>query len=425
LLYLPSLASTQADFDLYKAEGLFDVPQCPMKYRRFSCNVNGSVDWLEINTRTDVALDEFYAINALGLTPVNFTVRDYFGVVTSPRLEASSTLVVENSFFGDRGSINPTSWVFMAPNLVLTNVSVPLFDLNTVTYYNAFNSCRFTNVTLRCPVPNWLAGCFGANITRANAPCLSREPNISSRYDRGVTLDEVRVMCSTPRNDSRCLFNSQNRYLPAVPGFNVIDILYRKRGEAEALLVSDSGIVARVDLWDWAASNWTRVLDRVPERTSGLARNSETLYLPPVLTNRVRVTLEQWTDADAIDALLLDTSFWPRPASLPPKKLPVCGEGNDVERPLAARRDACRLVLRQSRLPVAVFECAKLYLWSSSASAVSRGGRWRVVEWSEAGGESERPDPRLRTAGLGCHQHDKCHWSQRGWCTTRAIGWRS
>jgi hypothetical protein len=323
LVFVPALASTPADFDAYKAEGLFDVPRCPMKYRRFSCDANGSVDWLELDVRTDINQENYSAISTVNsLTPVNFTVRNFFGLIVSTvALKATSRIVVENSWFGDAGAFW-SPFLFGAPNLVLTNVSLPLFDLQRI-WTMPLESCRFTNVTLLCPVPDWLAVCFGANVTGASAPCV-RDPVIPTRWDNTVYLADRLVTCDAPRSGTTC-GNSRaiDFYVPAVPGFNVIEVLLKERGEAYRLTVSSTGVVARVDLWDWLASNWTRVLDRVPERST--TRFTEVLYLPPVVTNRVRLTVEQWSDEDRLFSLTPEVAIWPERAALPPIKLPLCG----------------------------------------------------------------------------------------------------
>jgi hypothetical protein len=70
-------------------------------------------------------------------------------------------------------------------------------------------------------------------------------------------------------------------------------------GEAQELVVTTKGsigIVTRVELWNWHTFNWTLALDRpMPaRRLMYYTMNDERLPMPPVLTNRVRVTVEQW-----------------------------------------------------------------------------------------------------------------------------------
>jgi hypothetical protein len=328
---LPALPTTPSDFAKFRDEGLFSVPLCPMKYRRFSCNVNGSIDWLhlELGGPTAAHPDNYFLLeDSEQIVPVNFTLRNFVGNVASFHVEAKQLLVIEHSIFGDISAFN-SPFLFIAPTVVLNNVSMTRFDLRKVFVPRTIRNCSFTNVTLLCPVPDWLAFCFGPNVTSADAPCVAAipPPPLPLRFlNSKFTPPSQSIACETPpRSGFNCTFVSQSRgYLPQVNGFNVVDVTFSSRGAARAVDISTNGVLARVDLWDWYASSWVRVVDRLPTRTS--VRATETLKLARVdiVTNRMRLTFEQWLDQDVVLFFSLGTTSWPVEALPHSPPLPVC-----------------------------------------------------------------------------------------------------
>ncbi|MBT9560660.1 MAG: hypothetical protein IV100_31840, partial [Myxococcales bacterium] len=235
---------------------------------------------------------------------------------------------VENSAFL---SDFTNSFPLQGAHVTLVNVT---FDspmgINNQTI-TKLQTCSFTNVTMRCPVPQQLWRCFG-NAT-VSPPCTpSRTPFYT--YRTHLLRCSVYGVCDATCFDPvapghQCPWtNGFRKYLPATLGFSTIELALGLPNEAKSLYVgsvkSTAGYVAKVELLDWRASPpaWAVVFDRLPVREVGV--NTDIVTLPPILTNRVRVTLEQWLDTDAIDRVDLFTEVWPERAPPPQPRKGKC-----------------------------------------------------------------------------------------------------
>ena len=88
------------------------------------------------------------------------------------------------------------------------------------------------------------------------------------------------------------------------------------------------GLVNRVEAFDWKLRAWATVFDSLPQRArQQSATDFEEIYFRPVLTNRVRLTVEQWfSQLHAIESVLVRFNTWPYTADLPPAVL-LCQVG--------------------------------------------------------------------------------------------------
>jgi hypothetical protein len=205
--------------------------------------------------------------------------------------------------------------------------------------------CRFLNVTMACPIPQWLARCF--NVTNAAmAPCIAPTANASASFvleqaqcfarDSGPSCS---VTCNPPPNNGfKCsnletdsqLTGKDAYYFPATPGFSTIEVVQFYVGIAFSISVraKTRGLIAKIEIFNWRTLNWT-VLEfpeatRAPEiDIMGVTEDTPEIMLPPVLTNRVRVTFEQWfVDTDAITNFVVTRVLYGAPIEMikPPSR---------------------------------------------------------------------------------------------------------
>jgi hypothetical protein len=74
-------------------------------------------------------------------------------------------------------------------------------------------------------------------------------------------------------------------------------------GIAQALeaMVKVRSTIIKIEVWDWQALNWSVIEFSFPERTVSANVGYVTYKLPPAISNRIRVTLEQWfPSSDAV-----------------------------------------------------------------------------------------------------------------------------
>lgn len=325
---IANVPKTPADWAAIEAANLTEPPNCPMVGRYFSCVGDGTLDVINVTLPTT---DDGASL-AFGW-PRHIPVRRIFvdNLVGSfgglNRLEATESLEMRNSvLLGINPIVNDTLFLFDVPSLVLTNVSLVriAFPSNAAA---RFRECRFVNVTLRCPVPQWLWRCFDNN-TEA-PPCETAEPP-RLPLPRLQCSGLCEELCATPpAPDYSC--GGRNDYFPSISGQNVIEHAFNFIGEAEQLSVytrGTIGIVTRVELWNWRELNWTVAIDRpMPvRRIEYTAENEERLLLPPILTNRVRFTVEQhYAPRDVISRVYFIRSAWPVRAA-PVRVVPTeCG----------------------------------------------------------------------------------------------------
>lgn len=323
LQILAAAPTTVADWRQYEALNLTTPPECPMTTQYYSCDKNGFVDTFKVslppNTSKVLPLSWSPAAPLEHIVIENF-VGDFGGFKV---INSRESVTVRNSIlYVETNGSHP--FIFPSQRLFFTNVSLPFYrynaSLNNVPI--SFTECLFVNVTLRCPVPPWLVACF-ANST-VQPPCQTVEPPLVYSEPprcRSGTVYWCDFECPPPAVGFNCTMSSAfDAFFPAQLGNGVFEIMYVFFGEAEDLLVTTRGsigIVTRVELWDWRTLNWTLALDRpMPTRRLGHASNNEErLPMPHVLTNRVRVTVEQWVaPRDVILNIELVRSLWPMEA---------------------------------------------------------------------------------------------------------------
>jgi hypothetical protein len=326
--------TTEAHWRQMEALNLTTPPECPLTTQYYSCDDDGLVDLLNItfpaNNSKVLPLSWSRAMSLNRVVVENF-VGDFGGLTL---LQSRESISVRNAIINVETN-GTQAFIFNAPTLFLTNVTIPFYRYNTSLNFPVnFTECRFVNVTLRCPVPPWLLPCF-ANST-VQPPCQSVEPPIvypALPMCRGGSMYWCMFECPPPAVGFSCNLSSPSNlpFFPAQLGDSVFEITYLFIGEAQELVVTTKGsigIVTRVELWNWHTFNWTLALDRpMPaRRLMYYTMNDERLPMPPVLTNRVRVTVEQWlAPRDVIINIALIRSYWPMRA---PKYTPLpenCG----------------------------------------------------------------------------------------------------
>ncbi len=322
---LPDVATTAADVGVWRNLSLFDaVPDCPLTVTNafYSCDAMGYVDRLTLRAKPLPAdTSVFVALGYVSTTsPANatFTLFNFVGAMASvffDRIHIENSLVLSSM---------PTVFPLRARFLTLANVTFG--DVAFLNDTGQLLECSFTNVSMPCPVPQRLWKCFSNATT---PPPCTYSTSITSTYRRLANLCGVSYFCNIACLDPvaagfSCPTSTiGSRYFPAAPGFSVIEFTKAVPGEAEELRVTGAknkrGFVTRVELFDWRASPpaWKVAYDRLPVRELGATE--EVVDLPPILTNRARVTFEQWfSETDAIGNVYFDVAHWPDRA--PPRK---------------------------------------------------------------------------------------------------------
>lgn len=81
------------------------------------------------------------------------------------------------------------------------------------------------------------------------------------------------------------------------------------------------GVVTRVELFDWRSLTWVVAFDQ-PQPMRQLTDSEQTIDMPPILTNRARVTLEQWLPSQhAVVRITLQRTVWPQNGKAQPGRV--------------------------------------------------------------------------------------------------------
>jgi hypothetical protein len=327
---LPDSPRTQRDFQRLVDLDLTRPPECPLANELYTCDINGTITSLNITTATggrrssiahlDVATDKTVVRNFVGT--VTFTsLPSYTEFVDSVLLTFASPI--------DRFALllsQATKFIFR--NVVLPNYNFTVLMGPPMPMQLNSSRCQFINVTINCPVPQWLWPCF--NATDVSPPCISRTgPVPFSDYGDEFPTCAPSGICSAecdppPSADTICN-PAYKPYFPSKPGFSTI-VLY-SFFVAEAIKVDfesvTRGLLVRIELWDWFTLKWV-VLDF---GATDRSEDQSNVPVPPVLTNIVRLTFEQWFPIDYVTrtALLRAQLGYEAPPIVP--KVRVCAPG--------------------------------------------------------------------------------------------------
>jgi hypothetical protein len=343
LKLIADVPATRADWEQMEAVNVTDMPTCPGVTRYFTCASDGTLDVLNVtlpttigHNATPIALrwSRAYAVRVM-------VIENFIGNFGGLRvLAARESIDVRNSLFaGIWVNPNDTSFMFQAPSVTLTNVSLVHMDF-PANLTAMFDTCRFVNVTVRCPVPQALWSCFGN--ASLPLPCLDIVPPEPSPWKaQRCSSYACQWQCSSPPAAG---FDCPERnYFPSVVGLNVIELAFKFIGQAEALdlyTLGTIGLINRVELWDWATFNWTVVYDIIPMRRIDKigSESDERINLPPILTNRVRFAVEQYYQPrDVISRIYLMRSAWPKRAM--PRRIGQAGCGSALSLGARSMRD--------------------------------------------------------------------------------------
>jgi hypothetical protein len=320
---LPGVPETENDIRVYFNNSLADsAPDCPLSAPFYGCDADGLIDSLVLHVEQPPPQQYYYLTirsTAHFARNLSISMRNYFGrlplLPAAARIEASDVVMAN---FGGSGT-----FPFDSDVLILRNVSAP--DVVFSGVRKNFTLCSFENVTFRCPIPAELLQCYTGVVT---PPCLStpaQRLNVSSIF---AECESSSYTCNTtclvpPSADFDCL-ESAVGYFPVVPGFSTIELVYGGRGEATALQVVTNrvqGLVTRLEVFNWQTLAWTLVFDE-PQPVRQVTDAVQSIFFPPILTNRARVTVEQWLpEQHVIRRLFLVRSDWPASATYPPTQL--------------------------------------------------------------------------------------------------------
>jgi hypothetical protein len=371
---------TEADFQTIARLNASEPPECPFANEFFSCNDQGFLTYVNLTApplqpmqARRMTLGKFeidrtnymYQFMARSV-PVLVQLRNYVGELSfdslalAPRnLEIYDSIIVNAarplctlpslscSFVAKFDSFDRESFFVMSNVTVLqreeyTSSASPS---NVTVRFD----CRFRNVTMACPIPQWLATCFNVTDVRM-VPCIPPTANPSASFvvlqkpqrcflaqDRGPSCS---ITCSSPpMNGFQCSYldgydGISASYFPATPGFSTIDIVQFFVGVAFSVSVHSktTGLIAKIEMFNWHTLNWTVV--EFPDTTRsqamatmGLRDDFQEIMLPPVLTNRVRVTFEQWfVDTDTITDISITRRLYGQTVGMinpPPRRCAV------------------------------------------------------------------------------------------------------
>jgi hypothetical protein len=322
---LKDAATSVEDVDKYFAMKLADgAPDCPASTPFWSCNAEGHLTSLTFDgdpTRV-VEFGRFSVqIRTLSLSNVTITMSNVVGNLEQLSNYNIKEITARNIVL-KRTSEHPSSFSDRFPFFASRNVTLTNVDASQVVYGEAFSnftaSCSFTNVTLRCPIPRFLLRCF----KDPNPPCVNG--TISPVESPGLCPLDFQAICSRtcsspPARGFLCDSSSRSDllYLASPFGLSTIDTVYVGRFELSLVTLTGSGvtgIVTRVEVFDWRTRSWSVVFDD-PQRTRRVSLSSEQFSFPPILTNRVRLTVEQWYQSHATTSFSIFPSFWPQPGN--------------------------------------------------------------------------------------------------------------
>jgi hypothetical protein len=323
---IPDSPRTQTDFQRYVDLNVTRPPECPVSNDVYACDDNAQITFLNATASIGGARSR---INRLDVASDLVVIRNFVGVVAFVglpyRLHFIDSVWLTSSAIGDEFAHR----LSQTTEFIFRNVSLPYYDFNVLigpTRPLSFSRCQFYNVSVNCPVPQWLWPCF--NATNVSPPCVNRTtlPPISS-FGRELDKCASTYFCDsicTPPQPALCDLYYKN-YLPSTPGFSTVEI--RLFFLAEAISIdfqsNTDGLLVRIEIWDWFLLDWIVIDFGATDRTE----KQSNLPLPPVLTNRFRVTFEQWFDTDFVTGLLFYRAMIGTTAPPIIPKVPLCPPG--------------------------------------------------------------------------------------------------
>lgn len=301
---LPRGPVTEAEFGVFVALNVTPVPECPMANHVFACNASGAIVSLNLTQTTPAPARTFSVIEHLASVD-RVEIRNFVGNVRL-RIIADELRIYDSVLVGNMPGAVGEYFRFDAPMLVMRNVSLPYYSpINDVLFRN-FTLCSFTNVTFRCPIPDFLLPCFppGQPVpchSNPSADIVTAFGYVDSTCIRTGSACMVTCPPLKAGPEFGCIGEGKSiasSFFPATPGFATLEIVDSMFGEAENLFwqsFSTRGMLTRVELFDWRTMNWTVVVDRyMPTRYDQRDFSVESVALPPLLTNRARVTFEMY-----------------------------------------------------------------------------------------------------------------------------------
>lgn len=328
LRVLPETPNTTERWHAYLNASVVDV-FCPNNFTFYGCDENGRISWIDITVPPQPP--GIVALWQSTFKPHSVVIRNLTGYLHA---------VVDCVTFEVRDSLitNPTHTMHLltsAFEITLINVTLPFYkpaDLIIPEHWAAV-ACRFVDVLFVCPLPAWLERCFDAGAARP-LPCRQPlPPDASYGVSTFPCLSLCQLQCSSPGlpgfGCEALIESTAKGYFPITPGYATIDMTYGWLASAQelSLKASTAGLVVRIELWDLRNQSWTVAFDDPsPTRSTYATPTISTVSLPPILTNRVRVTLELWFElTDVLLALSLVRVAWPRPVKPMPVPLKQCG----------------------------------------------------------------------------------------------------
>jgi hypothetical protein len=354
---IPTILTTASEFSQLQALNLVEPPECPFANHIYSCNSVGQMTRLNITPPTLSSNESLFLDleSSLFSSGIQITIRNFVGTIRSRSTAGFTNVTIVDSTLTNVPAPSclaraTCKFIFSFgsafTSLFLRNVTLLSGGdgrpSNSVPDSEAVgpSNCSFENVQLPCPVPSWLAHCF--NFTNsASVPCVTPTQNASSAFQLVPTRHNGcrefrRVSClitctPPPAIGFSCvsgLGNDPNRgYFPETPGFATIELVAGFVGVAHAFFATlrERSAVVKIEVWDWQALNWNVTDFGLQERSASTHRLMASFRLPPVITNRIRVTLEQWfPSSDIVVQMEWDRLLYGEPPgfsiNLPPRQ---------------------------------------------------------------------------------------------------------
>jgi hypothetical protein len=312
----------ETEVQLWKDADLFDAPECPGSYRYFNCTASGFINAVSV-TITKQPTNTMFEPNFFGLQVSSAVFDGYVGMLRSVpfigMLDIRNSVLYDESLFEKFGAPRVNS-------LTLINVSLPRYIAFDQPVIPAL--CRFVNVTFVCPISAAFARCFPDSIL---PPCVnaivgnSLPPPVVNPY-----AGRISQLCVTTGGQA-CYNGSSSEFTYFGGPNSTLEFTRHSPGETEyfAYQSNVTGLVTRIDLYDWRTLKWTTAFsDPVPRRTfADLSRSSFAfVYLPAIFTNKARVTFEQRIPAHVVTLRPpgLSVREWPKTASTQPQRNVDC-----------------------------------------------------------------------------------------------------
>jgi hypothetical protein len=375
LRIVPATPNTTLAWQQYISLPLIDI-WCPNNFTFFGCGENGRIVWLDVTVppQPPGILATWQSIFTASKSII---IRNLVGhvnnLIDTNEFEIHHSLITTTEQFGGLLST--------AHSMTLINVTLPYYQLSpqNIPQNWANVTCHFVDVLFLCPLPVWVERCFG-NATR---PLRCLEP-LPSNFSYGQRVDPCPyvcgVQCSSPGRDRASCESliDGTGYFPVTPGYVTVDVTYQEFGAAQELRLSahTGGLVTRIELWNLLDQRWTVVFDDpLPKRSNYVATTIATYYLPPIVTNRVRATLELWFElTDSVRMFSLEHVAWPMAAKPMPAPHKQCDHVVSLdERAMLDETFADSLCVRRVCLPL----CTKVanYTFDRKIRA-----QWLVVD---------------------------------------------